>query len=37
MTEAEALLEIAEAIRNFSLTLGTLGWVFLIFKNMGSN
>jgi hypothetical protein len=35
MSEAEALLEIARAIRGLAETIAVLGILFLLFKNMG--
>ena len=43
MTEAEALLEVASAIRDLAKavsitgsTIGTVLWLMLLFKNMGT-
>lgn len=35
MTEAEALLQIAEAMDRIAGMLGLYGFMFLVFKNMG--
>ena len=40
MTEAEALLKIAEAINHLAdqfVQIGLLGFLFLFFKNMGTS
>ncbi len=35
MSEADALLEIAEAIREFTANIGLIAVLFLFFKKMG--